>query len=223
MWLRQLKEENPDLIKRINKMPLRARVGRKSKLIPMSTIVFIRNKRRDAFTFIREDGSIEELTFLEAVKEFEARIEEKAIPLHDKHHEQVAKEVFSEKEEEAKAVTKKVVTNQGPNEKKALSYLDGFVHVPNITDEEVDLIEKAKRAISTGKFQQLQRDINKLQNAAKKAPVKTVVLLERLMKIITSYPLEHVELNNFEAQAISKERYVKELIPEIIISESFNL
>ena len=225
MWLRQLKEENPDLIKRINKMPLRARVGRKSKLIPISTIVFIRNKRRDAFTFIREDGSIEELTFLEAVKEFEARIEEKAIPLHDKHHEQVAKaiEVFSEKEEESKAVTKKVVTNQGPNEKKALSYLDGFVHVPNITDEEVDLIEKAKRAISTGKFQQLQRDINKLQNAAKKAPVKTVVLLERLMKIITSYPLEHVELNNFEAQAISKERYVKELIPEIIISESFNL
>lgn len=225
MWLRQLKEENPDLIKRINKMPLRARVGRKSKLIPMSTIVFIRNKRRDAFTFIREDGSIEELTFLEAVKEFEARIEEKAIPLHDKHHEQVAKaiEVFSEKEEEAKAVTKKVVTNQGPNEKKALSYLDGFVHVPNITDEEVDLIEKAKRAISTGKFQQLQRDINKLQNAAKKAPVKTVVLLERMMKIITSYPLEHVELNDFEAQAISKKRYVKELMPEIIISESFNL
>ena len=225
MWLRQLKEENPDLIKRINKMPLRARVGRKSKLIPISTIVFIRNKRRDAFTFIREDGSIEELTFLEAVKEFEARIEEKAIPLHDKHHEQVAKaiEAFSEKEEESKAVTKKVVTNQGPNEKKALSYLDALVHAPNITDEEVDWIEKAKRAISTGKFQQLQRDINKLQNAAKKAPVKTVVLLERLMKIITSYPLEHVGLNNFEDQAISKERYVKELMPEIIISESFNL
>ena len=225
MWLRQLKEENPDLIKRINKMPLRARVGRKSKLIPMSTIVFIRNKRRDAFTFIREDGSIEELTFLEAVKEFEARIEEKAIPLHDKHHEQVAKaiEVFSEKEEEAKAVTKKVVTNQGPNEKKALSYLDALVHAPNITDEEVEWIEKAKRAISTGKFQQLQRDINKLQSAVKKTPVKTVVLLERLMKIITSYPLEHIGLNNFEDQAISKERYVKELIPEIIISESFNL
>ena len=225
MWLRQLKEENPDLIKRINKMPLRARVGRKSKLIPMSTIVFIRNKRRDAFTFIREDGSIEELTFLEAVKEFEARIEEKAIPLHNKHHEQVAKaiEAFSEKEEESKAVTKKVVTNQGPNEKKALSYLDALVHAPNITDKEVDWIEKAKRAISTGKFQQLQRDINKLQNAAKKAPVKTVVLLERLMKIITSYPLEYVGLNNFEDQAISKERYVKELMPEIIISESFNL
>ena len=29
MWLRQLKAENPDLIKHINKLPLRARVGRK--------------------------------------------------------------------------------------------------------------------------------------------------------------------------------------------------
>ena len=225
MWLRQLKEDNPDLIKRISKMPLRARVGRKSKLIPMSTITFIRNKRRDAFTFIREDGSIEELTFLEAVKEFEARIEEKAIPLHDKHHEQVAKaiELFSEKEEDAKAATKKVVTTQGPNEKKALAYLDGFLHVPNITDEELTLIAKAKRAISTGKFQQLQRDINKLQSATKKAPVKMVILLEQLMKIITSYPLEHVELNTHEVQTVNCMKVTKELVPEIIISESFNI
>ena len=223
MWLRQLKEDDPDLIKRINKMPLRARVGRKSKLIPMSTITFIRNKRRDVFTFVREDGSIEELTFLEAVKEFEARVEEKAIPLHDKHHEQVARaiEVFSEKEEAAKAATKKVVTNQGPNEKKALAYLDGFMSVPNITDEEAALIRKAQRAISTGKFQQLQRDINKLQSATKKTPVKIVVLLEKLMKIITSYPIEHIELNTHGAQAVNNMKVKKDLMPEIIISESF--
>lgn len=223
MWLRKLKEDDPELIKRINKMPLRARVGRKSKLIPMSTITFIRNKRRDAFTFVREDGSIEELTFLEAVKEFEARVDEKAIPLHDKHHEQVAKaiEVFSEKEEAAKAATKKVVTNQGPNEKKALAYLDGFVSVPNITDEEVALIRKAQRAISTGKFQQLQRDINKLQSATKKTPVKIVVLLEKLMKIITSYPIEYIELNTHVAQAVNNMKVKKDLMPEIIISESF--
>ncbi len=225
MWLRKLKEDDPDLIKRINKMPLRARVGRKSKLIPMSTITFIRNKRRDAFTFIREDGSIEELTFLEAVKEFEARLEEKAIPLHDKHHEQVAKaiEVFSEKEEDAKVATKKVVTTQGPNEKKALAYLDGFVNVPNVTDEEANLIEKAKRAISTGKFQQLQRDVNKLQNSIKKNPVKLVVQLEYLMKIIASYPLEHVETFKHEIQEENRIKTTKDLVPEIIISESFNL
>ena len=79
--LAAFKQEDPDLIKRISKLPLRARTGRKSKFIPGSTIVFIRNKRRDSFTFVSEDGSIEELTFLEAVKEFErlANIKEAVI------------------------------------------------------------------------------------------------------------------------------------------------
>ena len=166
MWLRQLKQDDPDLIKRISKLPLRARTGRKSKFIPGSTIVFIRNKRRDAFTFVRDDGSIEELTFLEAVKEFEARIDEKSVPLHDMHHEQVktALDAFATQEEETKATKQKVNPAQGPNEKKAIAYLDGFVSIPNITEQELELINKAKRAITTGKFQQLQRDINKLKS-----------------------------------------------------------
>ena len=73
MWLRNLKENDPDLIKSIAKLPLRARVGRKDKVKRHCTLTFIRNNRRDAFTFVREDGSIEELSFLEAVKEFEAK------------------------------------------------------------------------------------------------------------------------------------------------------
>lgn len=224
MWLRQLKEENPDLIKRINKMPLRARVGRKSKFIPMSTITFIRNKRRDAFTFIREDGSVEDLSFLEAVKEFEARIEEKAIPLHDKHHEQVAKamEFFADKEEESKAITMKVNPAQGPNEKKAIAYLDGFTNMQNITDEERELIEKAKRAITTGKFQQLQRDVNKLKKSTKNTPINPVILLEHMIKIISAYPLEHISLITGSGQT-KKSAMGKEQMPEIIISESFNI
>ena len=224
MWLRKLKQESPELIKRINKMPLRARVGRKSKLIPKSTIVFIRNKRRDAFTFTKEDGTLEELTFLEAAKEFEARVDEKSIPLHDKHHEQVTKalEAFSDKEEEDKATIKKVNPMQGPNEKKAIAYLDGFISIPNTTDEERNLIEKAKRAITTGKFQQLQRDVNKLCNATKKTPIKPVVLLEQLMNIITTYPLESVKMYNDFQQTVNIKNK-QELHPEIIISESFNI
>ena len=203
---------------------MRARVGRKNKLIPQSTITFIRNKRRDAFTFVREDGTFEELTFLEAVKEFEARLEEKPIPLHDKHHEQVAiaLKVFSEKEEEVKATLNKVNPTQGPNEKKAIAYLDGFFCIANITDEERDLIGKAKRAITTGKFQQLQRDVNKLRNGTKKTPINPVVLLEQLMKIITAYPLESVKMYDNVQQAVNVKQK-KELYPEIIISESFNI
>ena len=224
MWLRQLKQDDPDLIKRISKLPLRARTGRKSKFIPGSTIVFIRNKRRDAFTFVRDDGSIEELTFLEAVKEFEARIDEKSVPLHDMHHEQVktALDAFATQEEETKATKQKVNPAQGPNEKKAIAYLDGFVSIPNITEQELELISKAKRAITTGKFQQLQRDINKLKTATKKTPVKPIVLLEQLIMIISAYPLEHVQSGNVDKQ-VDVLKVSKDFMPEIIISESFNM
>lgn len=220
MWLRQLKEENPDLIKRISKMPLRARTGRKSEFVPMSTIAFIRNNRRDAFTLVREDGSIEELTFLEAVKQFEANMEEKPIPLHDKHHEQVTKaiETFSAKEEDSKATEKKINPPQGPNEKKAIAYLDAFVNLPNVTKEESAFIQKAKQAITTGRFQQLQRDVNKLQKATKNTPVSPAILLERLMEIISAYPLEHIGKRVVETKTDKKEQ-----MPEIIISESFSV
>lgn len=224
MWLRQLKAENPDLIKHINKLPLRARVGRKNKLLPGSTIVFIRNKRRDAFTFIRANGDVEDLTFLEAAKEFEARIDEKSIPLHAKHHEQVAKaiEIFASMEKESQVAKRKVNPSQGPNEKKALIYLDGFTNIPDISDQELDLIEKAKIAITTGKFQQLQRDINKLRTATKKTPVKPVVLLEQLIKIISAYPLEHIQDNTGDKYT-QQGKITDEFTPEIIISESFNI
>ena len=224
MWLRQLKAENPDLIKHINKLPLRARVGRKSKLLPGSTIVFIRNKRRDAFTFIRANGDVEDLTFLEAAKEFEARIDEKSIPLHAKHHEQVAKaiEIFASMEKESQVAKRKVNPSQGPNEKKALIYLDGFTNIPDISDQELDLIEKAKIAITTGKFQQLQRDINKLRTATKKTPVKPVVLLEQLIKIISAYPFEHIQDNTGDKYT-QQGKITDEFTPEIIISESFNI
>lgn len=224
MWLRQLKKEDPDLIKRISKLPLRARTGRKSKFIPNSTIVFMRNNRRDAFTFIREDGSVEDLTFLEAAKEFEARVDEKAIPLHDLHHEQIKKamDIFDMQEEDAKISTQKVNPAQGPNEKKAIAYLDGFLSIPNITDHEKDLINKAKRAITTGRFQNLQRDVNKMKNATKKTPIKPVVLLEQIIKLVSEYPLEHIPNINTENQ-IEKIKMKINVMPEIIISESFNI
>ena len=224
MFLRKIREEQPELIKRIQKMPLRARVGRKSKLLTHSTLTFIRNERRDAFNFIREDGTLEELTFLEAVKEFEARIEEKAISLHDLHHSQVQAAIaaFDKAEEENRATDKKADKTQGPNEKKAIAFLDGFFSMDFIDESDIEIIKKAKIAITSGMFQQLQRDVNKLQTAIKKAPIVPAVLLDKLMKIISAYPLEHVKEKAVKVDG-AKLKITKELTPEIIISESFNI
>lgn len=43
------------------------------------------------------------------------------------------------------------------------------------------------------------------------------------MKIINSYPLEHIELSSNEVQSINHTKITKELMPEIIISESFSI
>ena len=223
MRLRKLKEEDPDLIKRIARLPMRSRVGRKNKVMRGSTLVFIRNNRRDAFTFIREDGSHEDLTFLEAAKAFEARVDEKSIPLHDMHHQQVSQAIslFEEKDEDSKALTMKVNVAQGPNEKRAIAYLDACLRIENLTDNESEQIRLAKRSITTGKFQQLQRDINKLHSAIKKTPIKPAVLIEKVIAIISSYPLQNIPTDTpLPTHSVSKVQ--KGNAPEIIISESFN-
>lgn len=224
MKLRKIKEENPELFKKIKNMPLRARAGRKHKILNGSTICFIRNQKRDAFYYCKPDGSLDELTFVESAKQFEARTEENQIPLHEFHHVQVNSAIksFSEQIQKESAKDKKVDITQGPNEKKAISYLDAFLNTKLVSQEEVELILLAKKAIRFGRFQNLQRDINKLHNAVKTKHVKPVILLEKLMQILNSYPLKSIAENDLQPSE-QFELSFSELNPEIIISESFSI
>lgn len=58
---------------------------------------------------------------------------------------------------------------------------------------ERELLINAKTAIRLGKFQHLQRDINKLAKAIKTAPLKPSILLEEVIKILNKFPLTIVE------------------------------
>lgn len=221
MEIRRIRETNPELFKAIKNMPLRARVGRKSKILKQGTICFIRDARRDAFLYVKNENDIEELTFLETVKQFHARPEEQAIKLHDLHHEQVKKGVehFANKQEEEKARDRKIDVKQGPNETKALSYLDAFLNLPFSNEADKELILLAKEAIRKGKFQNLQRDINKLQKAVKKTPLKPVLLLEKVIVILKNYPLQK-DVEEPATKIVVKQ--INIFNPEIIISESFS-
>ena len=222
MELRKFKAGNPERFRQIRNLPLRARVGRKDRPKRDTTICFIRNERRDAFYWVRNNGEIEELTFVETAKEFRADPPEKGIPLHESHHEQVrtALEDF-EKKLQAEVVSQVVVdATQGPNEKKALAYLDGFLKFQFLSTEETDLIKAAKQAIKLGKFQKLQREINTLQRNVKKSPLKPVDLAEAMLQIIEKYPLD-TEDNPENRPTVTIRSYEK-LKPEIIISESYS-
>jgi len=81
-------------------------------------------------------------------------------------------------------------------------------------------LQNAKTAIRLGKFQHLQRDINKLAKAVKASPLKPAILLEEVIKSLNKYPLRVVEDDSeLTIQPIFN---LKEFKPQIIISESFN-
>ena len=220
--LRKFKRDNPDLFKQIKNMPTRARVGRKSPVLKGATITFIRNEKRDAFLLVKESGDIDELTFLQAEKEYYAKVTETAIPLNQHHHTQVKNAIglFANKLEEEKSKERKIDTTQGPNEKRALSFLDGLINIQIANPQEKELLLNAKAAIRVGKFQNLQRDINKLAKAVKASPLKPAILLEEVIKVLNKYPLQAMEDDGM--QSIQPIFNLKEFKPEIIISESFN-
>ncbi len=220
MELRKFKTECPQEFRRIKNMPLRARVGRKDRLKNSSTICFMRNSKRDVFYWVKPDNNIEELSFVETAKEFHTVTTEKAIDLPEFHHNQVqiAHDDFDKKIKEDITSAQVVDTTQGPNEKKALKYLDGFLSIPFITEVEKDKIKAAKTAIKLGRFQKLQREINKLKRDTKKTKVTAIDLVDTLIRIIDQYPIN--SMINEDRPAITIKSF-EQLKPAIIISESF--
>lgn len=222
MELRKFKSDNPEKFRRIRNLPLRARTGREQSEMSGKTVTFIRNQKRDAFYRIGPDDEIEELSFVETARIYQATIDENSSPLHDRHHDHVnlALDDFAGKLQ-AEAIQHKIVdTAQGPNERKALSYLDGFLKLPFTSETEKRRIRAAKHAIKMARFAQLQRGINDLAKSQKKTPVTAVALLEKLMEILNRYPLEP-EFEETEQPMIAV-KTSGELRPEIIISESFS-
>ena len=222
MELRKFKSENPQEFRRIRNLPLKARVGRKDRTKKGSTICFIRNNKRDAFYWVKENEELEEMGFVEVAKEFRADVPEQGISLHDNHHSQVAfaSNYFEDKLQEEMASNQVVDTTQGPNEKRALAYLDGFLSFPFVSETEKQKIKAAKTAIKLAKFQKLQREVNALKRNAKKSKIKPVELLDAVIKIIDKYPID-TEDDETSTPIVTVKSFEK-MKPEIIISESYS-
>lgn len=223
MELRAFKAAQPDRFKQIKNLPQRARTGRAEPALTLSTLAFIRSHRRDAFIHARGDSTHEELTFVEAARRFRAEPAEQSIPLHDQHHAQVqsAISLFHDMLQEDLARDQKVDPKLGPNEKKALQLLAALHEMPVSSDKERSLVASAQHAIRVGKFQQLHRDLNKLQKAVKETPVAPSLLLERVVAILGKYPIAPDQEHTPAAKPSAPVPVASARLPEIIISESF--
>jgi superfamily II DNA/RNA helicase len=215
MEIRKFREQNPKQFKRIQNMPKRARVGRKDRTRNLSTISYIRNQRRDGFYYLNGRNELEELTFVETAKIFEAKAIEKPYPIHEQHHEQIqlALEAF-EKTGAKSAVSKSTTGKIGPNEKNALSFIGMIKKLDFLSEEDKTWLQLAKEAVEKGTFQQLPKKLNKYRKETKTVKSNPTEILEKTLEIIKEYPLQEKT-----TEIASKTTRKKE--PKIIISESF--
>ncbi|WP_395746621.1 helicase-related protein [Prosthecobacter sp.] len=222
MELRAFKKNNPDRFREIRNLPLRARVGRKDRHREGATLTYIRNHRRDAFYYCPAEGELEELSFVEAARIFKAVSGEKAVPLHAQHHAHVNAGIaqFRETLHQEAAIGQVVDHQMGPNESKALRFLAVFINHPTLAAEEEKFIMRAAQtAIKRATFARLQRDLNALEKAHKKAPLQASVLLDKTLEILQRYPLQ--ESADQKVEDARGGLSTAELAPAIILSESF--
>ena len=200
---------------------MRARVGRSDDTRAGSTVTFIRSHRRDGFYRVLADAALEEITLLEAAREFRAPDpKEKTIPLHAAHHDHVNAALARFKEQSTAQALQAEVADavQGPNERRALAYLDGFLSLPFVSDEEKQLIKAARQAIRRARFLKLQRQINQLQRSTKEVKIAPAALADRLMQILRGYPL----LDQADQPITAVHPRFLDTPPDIILSESFD-
>lgn len=231
--LRKFRDEQPELYKRIrDRVPKRARTGRNDKSRKETSLVYIKNQKRDSFYYINNRLEFEELTFIEAARIFKAHITEKAVKLHPYHHQQIgtALQTFRE-EENLAALGEEKIIKPGPNDQRAIEYLHGQIHFDFVSADEQELVSAAKSAISKGKFQKLPREINELAKKRKRLfedsrkipavkPMTTMDAFQQLIKILKAYPLINA-LKEDEPKSKPKKTETRYNTPQIIISESF--
>jgi superfamily II DNA or RNA helicase/HKD family nuclease len=219
MELRKFREQDPENFRRIQNLPLRARVGRSDEQRAGSTVTFIRSKRRDGFYRLAAEGTLEEIALLEAAREFRTPDQkEKSIPLHAAHYDHINTALTRFKEQSTAQALQADVADavQGPNERRALAYLDGFLSLPFVSADEKRLIIAAKQAIRRARFMKLQRQVNQLQRSTKEVKITPAALADKLVELLRGYPL----FDKAEQSAAIHPRFL-DTPPDIILSESF--
>lgn len=230
--LRRFRRENPGDFRVIKNLPLRCRVGRQDRDRADSTIAYVRNARRDAFYRIEtgeeDEPLLEELGFVEAARIFRATAKEKPQPLPLDHHKHVLTAVQAFRAQLAsEAVRDSTALHQiGPDEKRAMELLAVLQNLPPahkglLSPEDIELLKAGADAIRTARFDPMRRRLVRLVKTHRKTPLQVPELLEKTLEILAAFPLT-TESDPSREQRFAGLSY-QQLIPEIILSESFTV
>ncbi|MCU0341261.1 MAG: phospholipase D-like domain-containing protein [Spirosomaceae bacterium] len=223
--IRAFKENNPKEFKRIEKLPLKARTGRKSPPSPPdggsqegSTVVFLKSVFKTEFYKIDAQKKCTALTFLEAAALFEALPAEPAYDLPNSHYEQVRATLEMFEKDFFESNTETV---SGGNDdkadgvtKQALKFLREYKatytqnqEVRTVCDGLQKLIERGEHTPLPNEMKKLNTKISKREITMAQADVLLLALAKKY-RIETDEPLEDKDLPVV-------------IEPDIVIAETF--
>ena len=146
-----------------NSTRLMQRIGRINRIGTTTPQIYV--------YYVHPDLSIEEFSFVEAARVFQANAKESALPLPGHHHIQVRAAVTHYKKSlQSESVHDQIVDHKiGPAERNALELLKLLFDLPNLASaDEKLMLKQARIAVKKGRFAKLQRELNKTFKSQKK-------------------------------------------------------
>jgi superfamily II DNA/RNA helicase len=224
-FIRKYKDENPREFRRIEKLPLKARTGRKASEENLNeTVVFLKSVFKTEFYRIDKQNKVKALTFLEAAKSFEANATELPLTLPESHYTQVqaSLETF---EKDFFGANTDVVSNTGTDKgdgitKQARKFLRDYKitftqkkEVKTACDNLIGLIDKGTHTPLPNEVRQLSRKLTK--NEITVAQVDNLILT-----LAKKYDMKSKDEDDDEF-SISTTPLPVMIEPDIVISETF--
>ena len=219
MEIRKFKEDNPDEFKRIKNLPLKIRNAVVDNSMQGSTLSFLARGKCNMFYRIDENNKVIEVDFLRAASIFKSQVSKGRVKLlPESHYSQVRQALgYFNNQVQEKFIQEMQVPELNPQQRTAINYLKAFIKEDITSVDEKRLITKAISWIKLGRYQNLPRDIAKLQRNQKKTPLIVAKQLDAAVNIIG---IHYPSASSMEEQ-VPEQNFTGSLDPKIVISQTY--
>lgn len=237
--VRELYNDNHKEYKRLRDLPMKSRVGRMAKVknetakdiigqtIENGVLCYLRNNIKEGF-YICNDKNCVEITFIQAVKLFEATQKEKSTSLVENHFDAVnlATQHFKKVYNTIFTTDEYDTSNLSVQERNSVLFLNSFIDLkrsfPNeISDEFEELIKTALKIIYMGVFRKFRNEIATLAARQKKKKYPLAKIVQELNTVMNNYPIKQIARMDALRWENEKEQNNQFEEPKIVITETF--
>lgn len=238
--IRDLFKSNFKEYQRLKKLPFKSRVGRLAKVneksalaiigqsMQKASLCYLRNKQKEGFYVVNNSNCVE-ITFLQAVKLFDAKVNEKPQPLENNHFESVRLAINQFKQSYNITYTQEDIdiANLSVQERNSIMFLNSIINLQysypdELGDEFIELVKTSRKIIYMGVFRKFRTEIASLAAKQKKRKMPLPKLVAELNKIITSYPIQQIarmEALRLDQESVEQRQFED---PKIVLTETFS-